>query len=1411
MSRGAGYTLFLTSTEAVLRLRNAPHDLRMKLVESNPAPRVSQENELPGKSNYLIGNDRRDWHTQIPRYGKVKYHDVYPGVDLVYYGNQQQLEYDFLVAPGADPAAIELAFEGARSIRVDAGGDLVLETGDSEVRLKAPVIYQETGGHRVEIPGGYRKTGGDRIAFRVGSYDSARPLVIDPILIYSTYLGGSSADFVLGIATDQEGSAYVTGLATSVDFPTAGALQPGCAPPGCEDAFITKIRNGTLQYSTYFGGTGRDVATGIAVRPETGEAYIAGWTRSPDFPTLNALDGVFDYFHRERAFVAKLSPNGSELMYSTYIPGDEPFVRANGIAVDSEGAAYVTGWTASSYQTIEVFVTKLMADGSALAYSNRFGGSGNDAGYGIAVDSQGYASVTGATDSPDFPRFGPSQPASAGFAAKLVPDGSAFVYSTYVAGSGTSLALAGPDTYITGFLTHSGGPTDAFVEVLGFGGQVINFTFLGGTGDDRGSAIGIDYLGNVWVTGVTTSTDFPLINPLQGQVHDRDAFVVKFNPRLVLLFSTYLGGGGREQLSEGESPNLPGPSGPVLAMANFGGELNGVAYVAGFTDSTDFPTTGLVPAMQPATHGPINSFVALIFDDRIPVKPDLAVTNHPDFPSEIEPGATLPYLFQVTNTSPARTRDVVFFDKLPPGGIVNWVYPEPSYLYPRSCFHDDRWVFCDLGPLSEGESVMVAMDVRPTTVGSQINTAAVVDASSWPCPTCLSNAFLRWFSGLDQDLIWGLDANGDRDIYDNTVTTTTMITPGSADLSVTGSASSDVVMLDGTLTYTLDVENRGPAASTAATLTDTLPAGATLISATQSGSVGSCAGTSVITCQWASLSGVARITIVVRATTPGPLTNTAVVTGTATDPDSSNNMVTLTTRVNRPPVANSGPDQIVSAGATCQAIVTLNGAASSDPDGDTLTYGWTIDNLLPPPILFSPTDPSTGAVTGPTPSGPLPLGTHTITLTVNDGHGGTSSDTVVVTVRDVMPPTFTSVPAPVTLEQSSASGTAFTVAMPTTADNCSGAVVVSSNAPAIFPRGVTTVTFTAADAAGNSATATTTVTVVDTTAPTFSGVPPPMTVEQTGPAGASVAVPMPVATDAVGGSVAVSSNAPAIFPPGATTVTFTARDAAGNSATATTTVTVVDTKPPAFSGVPTPMTVEQAGPSGTSVAVPMPVATDAVSGLVAVFSNAPATLPRGTTTVTFTARDGTGNIATTGTTVTVVDTVAPALAIGSPQARTYLHSEVVTMSFSASDAGSGLGAMMATARLDGVVVANGQSISMLTLALGTHTFVLTAADLAGNSRSQTVTFTVAATIDSLIASVNVFAGQKKIDDANTVKSLLTKLNDAKQAAQRGNKTAAINKLQEFIDLVEAQNSRHITADAAQILIADAQYVIGTLR
>lgn len=1515
VSRGAGYTLFLTSTEAVLRLRNVPHELRMKLVDSNPAPRVSPEDELPGKSNYLIGNDRRDWHTQIPRYGKVKYQDVYPGVDLVYYGNQQQLEYDFLVAPGADPDAIELAFEGARNIRVDAEGDLLLETGDSEVRLKAPVIYQETGGHRVEIPGGYRKTASDRVAFHLDSYDRAQPLVVDPVLVYSTYLGGSEVDWATGIAVDQDGSAYVTGQAFSIDFPTSSSFQQDCptaAFGGCIDAFVTKLSpdGGSIVYSTYFGGTGDEGSSAIAI-DGAGNAYVTGSTRSFDFPTVNPVQPAFgsDPDYNWDAFVAKFSADGSALLYSTYLGGaDNDF--GFGIAVDNDGRAYVTGTTYSTdFPTVNprqpmlsgssgAFVASFAPDGFVLLYSTYLGN--NSAAHAIAVDGQGYVSVTGETTNYDGSNY-----RTDGFVTSLGPGGSLLYNRSLTAGVGFGIAIDGAgNTYVTGVTggglplvaalqSEFGGLRDAFVAKLDGTGNTVYSSYLGGSGDDRGSAIAVDATGNIVVVGITNSVDFPTLNPLQEQVRDFDVFITKMGPT-GLIYSTTLGGSGSEYDNSIEA------RGPALAL-----DALGNAYVAGLTWSDDFPVAG---ALQPTKTGYINAFVAKIFDDPSPLKADLSLGQGAPPPGDGE----VRFLFNVANTGPSPASEVTFTDMLPAGVTFNWaVFFSPVRGY-GSCVHENGVITCNLGDLPVGPTAQVWISLASGSDPTFIDTATVMAAERDPNPannTLVSTrliadpsvfgdaeqfgANVHYFLGVLNNgpgyadnvrftdrlpagstvntagfflpggstfhncandnglltcnlgsvapgMIGGVgifiditpsgsgsltntativSSGGDYNLSNNGLTLTTEFSARHADLAVAQSRSPAVVTLGSTLTYTLDVTNNGPSEATSVSLLDHLASGETFVSATAT--PGSCGPNGaddlgvVVGCGLGVMpaGAVARVTIVVRATGIGPLINTATVTsqGPADDPSFNNNSATIVTPVNRLPIANAGLDQIVSAGSACQAIVTLNGGGSSDPDGDLLTYTWTADNLLPPPIVLSPGDPSSGTVTGPTPTGPLPLGAHTITLTVNDGHGGTSSDTVVVTVRDVTAPTFSGEPAPVTIEQSSASGTAFTVTMPTAADNCSGSVVVSSNAPAVFPRGATTVTFTVADAAGNSATATTTVTVVDTTPPTFSGVPPPMTVEQTGRSGASVTVPMPTANDMVSGSVVVSSNAPAIFPRGVTTVTFTAADAAGNAATATTTVTVGDTTPPTFSGVPSPMTVEQAGPSGTSVAVPTPVATDAVSGSVAVSSNAPAIFPRGSTTVTFTARDAAGNSATATTTVTVVDTTAPALAITSPQAPAYLHSDVLTMTFSASDAGSGLAAGMPVARLDGAAVGNSQKISLLTLALGTHTFVLTAADVAGNSRNQSVTVTVVATIDSLIASVNVFAGQAKIDDAGTVSGLLKKLNDAKQAVQGGKKPAAISKLQDFIGLVEAQRGRHITVDAAQILIADAQYVIGTLR
>ncbi len=368
LSRGKGYTLFLTPTEAVLSLRKTmkvdkeiipsvdevgdpgtrTSTVRMKLIGADRDPKITGLEELPGRANYFIGSDPTKWRTDVPLYAKVKYKGVYPGIDLVYYGNQRQLEYDFVVAPGADPDVIHLGFEGSDHIRIDVSGDLVLETAAEEIRMRKPLVYQSVDDVRQEIAGEYVLLGQMEVGFQVGLYDAAQPLVIDPVLGYSTYHGGSGSDEGSGIAVDGSGNAYVTGGTKSTDFPTANALQPNFG--GDRDVVVMKLSadGASLVYSTYLGGSGEDEGARIAV-DESGSAYLTDVTDSMNFPTANALQPTFG--GNWDAFVTKLSADGTSLVYSTYLGGSssegDPAVNEflMGIAVDGSGNAYLSGWT----------------------------------------------------------------------------------------------------------------------------------------------------------------------------------------------------------------------------------------------------------------------------------------------------------------------------------------------------------------------------------------------------------------------------------------------------------------------------------------------------------------------------------------------------------------------------------------------------------------------------------------------------------------------------------------------------------------------------------------------------------------------------------------------------------------------------------------------------------------------------------------------------------------------------------------------------------------------------------------------------------------------------------------------------------------------------------------------------------
>jgi hypothetical protein len=631
LSRGPGYGLYLTADEAVLVLSKPAADakrvaLRMSLVGAARKPLASGIDELPGKANYFIGRDPSKWRRDVPTYGKVHYQNVYPGIDLVYYGNQRQLEYDFVLAPGADPNKIVLGFKGADKLEIDAEGSLVLHASGGDIRQHKPVIYQDIDGVRRDIAGGYVRKDAKRVGFQVAAYDASRPLIIDPVVLsYSTYLGGNGGDFGAAIAVDAGGNAYVTGNTSSTDFPTtAGAFQVPFGGNIDGDAFVTKLNStGTaLVYSTYLGGIDYDSGSGIAVDTE-GNAYVTGYTRSNNFPiSAGAFQTTFaDPAGSGNVFVTKIDPTGAALVYSTYLggSGDEQFSGArNGIALDSSGSAYVTGSTrsadfpitAGAFQSVHSgafdnpFVTKLDPTGSTLIYST-FLGEGT--GQGIAVDSNGSAYVIGNVQGP-FPTTSGAVQRTGGrvFVTKLDPAGTTLVYSTLLGGGregGEAIAVdAEGNAYVTGYTYSASFPTtpgafqptfgdaldppnrfgpdpDAFVTKLNpTGSALVYSTYLGGNGAEFGRGIAVDASGNAYVTGSTGSLNFPTtpgaFQPTLGG-GPYDAFVTKLHSAgAVLVYSTYLGGGFNHDI------------GQAIAV-----DATGHAYVTGRTESGDFPTT----------------------------------------------------------------------------------------------------------------------------------------------------------------------------------------------------------------------------------------------------------------------------------------------------------------------------------------------------------------------------------------------------------------------------------------------------------------------------------------------------------------------------------------------------------------------------------------------------------------------------------------------------------------------------------------------------------------------------------------------------------------------------------------------------------------------------------------------------
>lgn len=618
-ARGSGYALFLTADQAVLTLRHAATRqssvVSMKLEGASGNSPVTGVDQLPGKSNYFLGNDPAKWHTDVPQFARVRYGAVYPGIDLVYYGKHGQLEYDFEAAPGSDPQAVTLRFQGAENLAINSAGDLVLAVGDGHVTLQAPRVYQRVGEEERKIDGRFELRGKDRVGFALGSYDQRRTLIIDPVLTYSTYLGGSGNEActtilpvttaVAGcpaVAVDTGLNAYIAGSTTSADFPHGGSpFQANLV--GTANVFIAKFNStaSTLLFSTYLGGDTVDTTAGLKVDAGS-NVIVAGNTTSSNFPT-NGTNTAFQATRlnaNNHVFVSKLDSQGHTLIYSTYLSGTGTDI-ATGLALDLSGNAYVSGRTTSTepqtgfpstlgaYQPLsravnQFFLTKVnptLSGVNSVPYSTYFGGStpnGGDAtgetlGGGVAVDANSNVYITGGTNFTDFPVLNAFQ-------------------GTLKGGQDVFVAELNP-TAVTG-------------------AQLLYSTYLGGTGDDIAYGIAVDSALSAYVTGSTTSTDFPAAGTGVFQpafAGGIDAFVAKLGAvttnginvgTVPLNYFTYLGGAAGDDVGLG------------IVVDNSGQALGSSqgARITGWTSSPDFPVRN--NPVQAGFGGGHDAFVARI-------------------------------------------------------------------------------------------------------------------------------------------------------------------------------------------------------------------------------------------------------------------------------------------------------------------------------------------------------------------------------------------------------------------------------------------------------------------------------------------------------------------------------------------------------------------------------------------------------------------------------------------------------------------------------------------------------------------------------------------------------------------------------------------------------------------------------